>query len=147
MALSATIRTTSDGSWPVTREAWRLLGEEIARLRADISTLAGQGLEEGIVRLPMLQAIDRLRTLDRVLDRAELVGEGSCAIGRRATVRDERGDVTSYTIVFPGDGDPSQGLISADSPLGAAILRAAIGDSVDVAAPEGRWRVTLVSID
>ena len=52
----------------------------------------------------------------------------------------------SYTIVFPGDGDPSRGWVSADSPLGSAVLGARAGESVHVAAPVGRWRVTVVAV-
>ena len=134
--------------WPMTREACDRLVDEIAHLRRELSTLTGQGLEEGIVQLAVLHASRRLATLTQVLDCAERVDEtASAAIGRRATLRDEHGDAMSYTIVFPGDGDPAQGWISADSPLGAAILGGHPGEMVEVRAPLGRWTATIVSVE
>jgi transcription elongation factor GreA len=134
-------------SWPLTREAWDRLVDEVSQLRESVSTLAGQGLEEGIVRLPVAIASRRLETLGEVLERCELVDETPCvAIGRRATLRDGDGAVMSYEIVFPGDGDVEQGWVSADSPLGHALLGASAGDVVHVDAPAGPWSVTVVSV-
>lgn len=135
-------------SWPLTTEARERLIDEIARVRQELSSLVGQGLEEGIVRLPVAQGGRRLETLEGVLIRAELVDDTPCAaIGRRATLRGADGEVMCYEIVFPGGGDPAEGCISADSPLGQAILGAEAGDAVEVTAPAGRWSVTLVAVD
>lgn len=133
--------------WPLTSDARSQLIEEIARVREDIALLTGQGLEEGIVRPPVALAARRIETLKDVLDRAELVDGTRCAIGRRATLQDDDGESMTYEIVFPGDGDPTKGCISADSPLGGAIIGAQAGDVVEVSAPAGRWSVTVVSID
>ena len=134
--------------WPLTPEAWTHLIDEIAGLRQEIANLTTQGLEEGIVRLPVALAVRRLDTLEGVLGRAQVVeGASSCVIGRRATLRDESGASMSYEVVFPGDGNTDDGCISADSPLGRAILGARPGDEVHVDAPSGRWSVTLVSVD
>jgi transcription elongation factor GreA len=143
------IRTTENARlWPLTSDARSQLIDEIARLRQDIASLTGQGLEEGIVRLPVAIAARRLETLKGVLDRCDIVDDTPCAaIGRRATLRDHDGEPMSYEIVFPGDGDPSRGAVSADSPLGQAILRARAGDIVEVSAPAGSWSVTVVSVD
>jgi transcription elongation GreA/GreB family factor len=135
-------------SWPLTREAWDRLVDEVARLRESVSTMAGQGLEEGIVRLPVAIATRRLETLNEVLGRCVLVDETGCvAIGRRATLRDGDGALMSYEIVFPGDGDVEKEWVSADSPLGVALLGASAGDVVHVDAPAGRWSVSVVSVD
>lgn len=135
-------------SWPLTSEARDRLVDEVARLRESVSTMAGQGLEEGIVRLPVAIAMRRLETLSDVLDRCELVDETRCvAIGRQATLREGDGEAMSYEIVFPGDGEVDKGWVSADSPLGLALLGAAVGDVVNVDAPAGQWSVTVVSVD
>jgi transcription elongation GreA/GreB family factor len=134
--------------WPLTSAARSKLIDDIARMREDLTSLTGQGLEEGIVRLPVALTERRLETLEEVLARAEIVDGIRCvAIGRRATLCEDGGDSMTYEIVLPGDGNPSKGCISADSPLGEAILGARPGDVVEVAAPAGRWSVTLVSID
>ncbi len=141
-------QTEKARAWPLTSDARTRLIDEIARVRDDLVALTGQGLEEGIVRLPVTLGSRRLETLKDVLDRAELVDDVPCAaIGRRATVRGADGEPVTYQIVFPGDGDPSSGCISADSPLGEALLRATPGDVVEVSAPAGRWSVTVLAID
>ena len=68
-------------------------------------------------------------------------------IGRRVMIREQDGHAVTYALVFPGDGDPALGWISADAPLGAAILGHRAGDAVEVVAPAGRRTVTLVTID
>jgi len=40
----------------------------------------------------------------------------------------------------------SVGGVSPDSPLGAALMGAAVGDVVEVPAPRGSWRATVVAI-
>lgn len=122
--------------------------EEIERLRQELTALTGQGLEEGIVQLPVAQTARRLDTLRLVLRRAEVVDDRPCgAIGRRATICDENGDATSFEIVLPGDGDPGNGCVSAESPLGAAVLGARSGDLVVVSGPGGSRNVRVLSID
>ena len=68
--------------------------------------------------------------LSAVLDAAEQIHEPDRAvIGRRVTLLEEEGESVIYTLVFPGDGDPAQGWISADSPLGSAVLGCRPGDT------------------
>jgi transcription elongation GreA/GreB family factor len=147
MSVNASVRTAGNRGWPVTPKAWDTLAGTIARLRDDLVTLAGQGLEEGIVRLPVAQVTRRLETLERVRVEARVVDDSSCAIGRHVTLHDEDGQALTCELVFPGEGDPSRGLISADSPLGAAIVGKRTGDDVEVDAPVGRWTATVISID
>ena len=135
-------------TWPMTPEAWSRLVDEVSRLRSDVAVMAGAEGEDGVVQLPFAQAARRLETLLDAQVRAEIVAESCCAaIGRRATVRDDLGDAMSFAIVFPGDGDPNQGWVSADSPLGAAVLGAHAGDVVEVIAPAGRWSASIVAVD
>jgi YD repeat-containing protein len=132
--------------WMMTTEAHTQLVDELAQLRGEIASLAGQGLEEGIVRLPIAQAARRLRTLTSVVDAATITEMRCGAIGRRVEARDADGNLMQCTIVFPGDGDPAKGFVSADSPLGAALLGAQPGATVLVDAPAGQWRATVVDV-
>ena len=133
---------------PVTSHALRQLTEQIARLRADQTSLTSQGLEEGIVRLPFFLTARRLEVLEGLLARAALADATPCAaVGRRAALRDESGDTTTLEIVVPADGDPAPGCISADSPMAAAILGARVGDIVEINEPGLRRSVTVVAID
>jgi transcription elongation GreA/GreB family factor len=130
----------------MTREAWLTLVDELGRLRADVASLAGE-LADGVVDLAVIKAARRLDVLSAVLDAAERIHESERAvIGRRVTVLEPDGESVSYRLVFPGDGDPAQGCISADSPLGSAILGCVPGDRVEVTAPAGRRLVTVLSV-
>jgi transcription elongation factor GreA len=134
-------------TWPMTAEAHAQLLDELAQLRRVVATLGGQGLEEGIVMLPVAQAARRLRVLGTVVDAATVTDETCVAIGRNVEALDGEGNPMRFSIVFPGEGDPAQGWISADSPLGAALLGAQPGARVMVDAPAGPWRVTVLDVD
>jgi transcription elongation GreA/GreB family factor len=142
----ATRRPSREQRWPMTRETWLTLVDELGRLRADVASLAGE-LADGVVDLAVIKAARRLDVLSAVLDAAERIHESERAvIGRRVTVLEPEGESVSYRLVFPGDGDPAQGCISADSPLGSAILGCVPGDRVEVTAPAGRRLVTVLSV-
>ena len=135
--------------WPMTGEAWLTLVDELGQLRIDLAALAGASARhEGVVHLPVFKATRRLDVLSAVLDASEKVHEPDRAvIGRRVTLLEEEGDSVTYSLVFPGDGDPLQGWISADSPQGAAVLGCTPGDTVEVDAPVGRRAVTVLSVE
>ncbi|HEY7024539.1 MAG TPA: GreA/GreB family elongation factor [Candidatus Limnocylindrales bacterium] len=132
--------------WPMTAEAHAQLLDELAKLRRDVATPGGQGLEDGVVRLPIVHAARRLEVLGTVVDAATITDETCVAIGRDVEVLDGDGHPMRFSIVFPGAGDPAQGWISADSPLGAALLGALPGARVMVDAPAGPWSVTVTDV-
>jgi transcription elongation GreA/GreB family factor len=131
----------------MTQEAWLTLVDELGRLRADVVSLAREPTQ-GVVDLAVVMAARRLDVLSAVLDAAEQIHTPERAvIGRRITVLEPEGESVVYTLVFPGDGDPARGWISADSPLGSAVLRCEPGDRVEVIAPAGRRIVTVLSVE
>lgn len=67
-------------------------------------------------------------------DSDEVVGVGSIV-----EIEDEQGERMEIEI-------SSVGGVSPTSPLGAALMGAAVGDGVDVPAPRGSWRAKVVSI-
>jgi transcription elongation factor GreA len=64
----------------------------------------------------------------------EIVGVGSIV-----EIEDENGEKMEIEI-------SSVGGVSPTSPLGSALMGAAVGDGVDVPAPKGSWRAKVVSI-
>jgi transcription elongation factor GreA len=87
----------------------------------------------------------RIRTLRDRLQHAEIVGEaesGRVSVGSRVEIEDESGSRLQFEISSVGGA----GAVSPDSPLGAALLGAAEGETVDVQAPRGAWRATVVSV-
>jgi transcription elongation factor GreA len=72
------------------------------------------------------------------------VDEATFAIGRTAEVVDEgSGTVHTWTLVGRSEADLASGKISAESPVGGALLGRAPGDAVEVQTPRGprRYRV------
>jgi transcription elongation GreA/GreB family factor len=96
----------------------------------------------------VVKAARRLEVLSAVLHASERVHEPErVVIGRRVTVRAPDGESVTYAVVFPGEGDLARGWVSADSPLGSAVLRCRPGESVEVHAPAGRRMLTTLSIE
>jgi transcription elongation factor GreA len=79
------------------------------------------------------------------LGRAVLVDEEAAAaseavgIGSHVEIEDEHGERLQVEI-------SSVGGVSADSPVGRALLGAKAGDEVEIDAPRGSWRARVVSI-
>ncbi len=149
---SASLTPSPAQRWPVTSEARNLLLAELDHLAAEVARPAtappDAGADEAaspVLDLSIARAARRLERLRAVLAGAELVDDpGRAVIGRRVTVREDDATEETYALVAPGDGDPGQGWISADSPLGTAVLDRRAGDAVEIPAPGGRRQVTVV---
>jgi len=65
-----------------------------------------------------------------------------------ATVRYERenGKIMTVTLIGSDETEPSQGRISTDSPIGAALLHKAVGDLVIVTTPGGEDELEILDI-
>jgi transcription elongation GreA/GreB family factor len=134
----------------MTPEAWRALRAEERCLEDDLRRLAGErdDRDGNLVHLPARDPARRLATLRDVLAAAEPTDvEGRAILGRRVTIREDDGQLLTYALVIPGEGDPLNGWVSADSPLGAALLEARAGDQVHFSAPSGPRRVQVVAIE
>jgi transcription elongation factor GreA len=51
-----------------------------------------------------------------------------------------------YEIVGSGEGDPSAGRVSSESPVGSALLEHRAGESIEVETPAGRRRLKIVEV-
>jgi transcription elongation factor GreA len=91
----------------------------------------------------MLEA--RIRTLRSRLDHAVVVTSdpaGVVQVGSFVELEDGQGERMNVEISSVGGA----GAVSPDSPLGSALLGAAVGDEVDVVAPRGQWTARVLSI-
>jgi transcription elongation factor GreA len=93
----------------------------------------------------------KIRELEEVVSNAELItdtaGSKKCVnVGCTIEVKID-GGTRKYTIVGPSEANPSQGLISNESPIGQAFLGRKVGDSISVEAPAGVIKYKILSIE
>jgi transcription elongation factor GreA len=93
----------------------------------------------------------RILTLEAIIQNAEIIEEThdhqKVSLGSKVTVLNHKGERENYTIVGSAEADPKAGRISNESPVGQALLAKGVGDEVQVNAPAGVLRWTIVRID
>jgi transcription elongation GreA/GreB family factor len=140
----------SPASWPMTSAALSALEAEIDSIRAEVSRFGAATTEDEEherVEFRFVQSARRLTQLREIHAAAASVdAPGVAVIGRRVSLREDDGTAVTYAIVMPGDGDPDQGWVSAESPLGRALLGSRAGDLVTVVAPAGARRVAVTAV-
>jgi transcription elongation factor GreA len=94
--------------------------------------------EQGLLerRITILRA--RLETAVVV----DSVQSDTVVVGSHVVIEDETGETMALEI----SGIGGEGTVSPTSPLGAALLGRTVGDEVDVRAPGGGWKATIVEI-
>ena len=60
---------------------------------------------------------------------------------------DDEDEKEEYVIVGADEANPSNGMISATSPLGQSFLGKKAGDIVEVLAPAGKYKIKIVSFE
>jgi transcription elongation factor GreA len=94
----------------------------------------------------------RIMALERILQNASIIDEDAAhhssrvQIGSAVTVTSSEGKKMDYTIVGPAEAQPTEGLISNESPVGHALLGKRVGDEVQVQVPKGVLRLTITAI-
>ncbi len=148
---------TRSGAERMHRELVHLLNEERPKVTAEVSAAAAQGDRsenaEYIYGKKRLREIDRrLRFLQKRLDTATVVTPSEQTdrtrvyFGATVTLEDEDGRKTTYQIVGSDEIDAAGGRISVESPIGRALLRKTVGDSVEVRRPRGEIELTIIDI-
>jgi transcription elongation factor GreA len=96
----------------------------------------------------------RIRQLQGILARAQIIEEGKQGSGGRVTLgakvklRDLTHDEElEYTLVSANEANPRAGRISIASPVGRALLDHVPGDTVEVEAPAGAVQMRIESIE
>lgn len=148
---------------PVTAEGKRRLQEELDRLTARLPVLAKlieearekgdlrENAEYHSAREEMSMTNARIAELKGILAQAEIVDESRIdtsriAFGAKVDLRDQRGQVETWQLVGQGEDDPLENRILTTSPMGQALLGKRVGDTVEVKAPIGTLRYTVVRI-
>jgi transcription elongation factor GreA len=144
---------------PLTREAYERLRRELEYLRTvrrrEIAEEIRDAWESELdkdedVALPFETAKEdqavvesRIATLEDILARATIIDEAAArasdtvTVGSVVVLVDDRGEEHVYQIVSPVESDPAAGKLSAESPVGAALLGKRAGERVRVQTPSG----------
>jgi transcription elongation factor GreA len=150
------ILLTPEGKERLERELERLKGqarEEIAdRLRHALGM--GRELTENAEYLAAKEEQAwlerRIAELETRLENAvvhERNPSGGVEVGAHVRLRDPDARMTEeYDIVGSGEGNPSAGRISLESPLGRALIGHRPGEVVEVEAPAGRRRLKILDV-
>ena len=92
----------------------------------------------------------RISELEDMLADAELIKRDNdntiVNIGDTVVIEDEDGERETYRIVGYAETNPSEGLISNESPTGRALLKRHVGEDVIVKAPAGDIKFRIVAV-
>ena len=155
MAVALRSLGSRNEEWLMTRRAFEMLEADALRLSQELARNNGYtsghmaGEPDAPVFVPNIDGQQMVRQYDavrEVLAGAVIVDEADLAvIGRRVTLQDDEGSA-EYALVIPGDGDPLNGWISADSPVGSAVLGRRVGERISIAAPAGIRHATITAV-
>jgi transcription elongation factor GreA len=131
-------------------------GREVVaeRLRQSIATDADASANGDYLAAREEQALleTRISRLEQRLDAARVVepdaANGVVDLGERVRLRDlDSGARFAFELVGTAEADPAAGRISAESPLGRALVGRRKGEVTLVDAPKGRRRLKIVAIE
>lgn len=148
---------TPAGYQALRHELLTLLDEERPKVVEVVSWAAKNGdrSENGdyLYGKKRLREIDRrIRFLTKRLDIAEVAdpslhhGNDQVFFGATVTYANERGDERTVTIKGVDESDSSQGEISWIAPIARALLKARVGDEVQLMTPGGLERIEVIDV-
>ena len=146
-----------------------LTSKALEKLKNELETLTTTGRDEVVARIAEARAHGdlkenaeydvakndqglmeaRIRQLKHIIDTAHLLvaaDSNTITIGSVATVVDDDGDELEFFIAASENRVPGLLLASPDSPLGAALLGAEVGQDVAFEAPGGTFTYHVNSI-
>lgn len=149
----------------LTREGYAKLQEELEYLRTKKREEIAQRLHEAMEGGELIENAEyeaakneqafvegRIKELEYLLASAKIIEEGGAhgnvvQVGSRVTIQEEGAEPEVYTIVGAAEANPVLGRISNESPLGKALIGKKAGDNVQVDAPQGSFRVTILKVE
>lgn len=148
------IRMTSEGLTQLQYEYDLLINDKRPKLVDRLSSARAAGdLSENndyISAREELEFLDgRISELERILQKAVVVkhrGNSTVEVGAKVTVQ-VNGNKHVYHIVGEWEADPVQKKISAESPIGRALVGRNVGEVVEVEAPAGKIIYKILAIE
>ncbi|MEX2132014.1 MAG: transcription elongation factor GreB [Pseudohongiellaceae bacterium] len=148
---------TAEGEKRLKQELQELWSVERPKVTQQVSEAAAMGDRsenaEYIYGKKRLREIDRrVRHLSKRLENLTVVksipGDTSkIYFGAWVELEDDTGKQFRYRLVGPDEINPSQGMISIDSPVGRSLLGKSLDSDVAIPGPDGEKHFNIVSID
>ncbi len=98
--------------------------------------------EQEMLERKIVEVGEKIRTA-KVVEKAD--GTGAVQIGSTVELKHGSENII-YTIVTAPEADPLSGKISAESPIGSALLSKKKGDKVEIETPNGSMQYQVVRI-
>ena len=157
MAAAKQVILTSEGLEKLEKELEYLKTVKRQEVAAEIKVALGYGdlsenSEYDEAKNKQAQMEIRIAEIEAMLKNAKVIDEAdisteTVSVGCTVKVHDvEFDEELEYSIVGSTEADPSNGKISDESPVGAALLGKAVGDVVDVPAPAGSIELKIIEI-
>lgn len=158
MAAAKQVILTSEGLEKLEKELEYLKTVKRQEVAAEIKVALGYGdlsenSEYDEAKNKQAQMEIRIVEIETMLKNAKIIDESdisteTVSLGCTVKVHDiEFDEDIEYNIVGSTEADPSNGKISDESPVGAALLGKAVGDDVEVPAPAGTIMLKILEIN
>jgi transcription elongation factor GreA len=148
----------------LTKEGFQKLQEELEYLRTIKRQEVAERLHEAMEGGELIENAEyeaakneqafvegRIQELEVILAAARLIEdngkskEGLIQVGSTVTI-EEDGEPATYTIVGAAEANPREGKISNESPIGKAIIGHKAGETLQVEAPGGHFKVKILKV-
>ena len=119
-----------------------------ARDKGDLS----ENFEYHAAKREQARLLGRIRFKQRVLEHARVIDKSRLGtdkiqlLSKVEMTNIATGAKMTYTIVSPHEADLREGKISIKSPIGQALLKKKIGDTIEVSVPAGMLRLHIENI-
>lgn len=150
------VYVTNKGKVELEAELEHLRNVELPRIVESLREVKSGGdwmenTEQMIVEDELSFAKHRIQELEDMLADAQLIEPdqdfSTVNIGDTVVIQSCDGELESYRIVGVAEADPSDGLISNESPMGKALLKHRVGEEVTVKAPAGELKFRIIGVE
>jgi transcription elongation factor GreA len=149
----------------LTKEGFQKLQDELDHLRTEKRQEVAERLHEAMEGGELIENAEyeaakneqafvegRIQELDMILATAHLISEngkskeGLIQVGSTVTIEEDGAAEETYTIVGAAEANPREGKISNESPIGKTVIGHKEGETLQVEAPGGHFKVKIVKV-
>ena len=158
---------STDNRYKMSQERYDALNEELHYLETDRAKEVAEQIKEARsfgdlsenseydeAKSEQGKLYSKIAEIKNLIENAEIneknegnANKAAVTLGSVVKVKDADGDVEEYTVVGSQEANPMEGMISDDSPFGRGLYGHVAGDTVEVEAPIGTLKYTIVSVE